>query len=183
MNVSNLIETAYDEHARALHAYALVLTRDRSDAEEAVQAVFGKLARRPGALREARDARALLWRWCHDAAVDLIRGDARRRERQRRWHSERVSPFAAQADPDARAFAEAASEALGTLPLEQRSAVHLFRRDAVFLPGNRLEILLMDLVIDRILGLAGGAYRIAHWVEWPGLRLCGIPLFQRRIPP
>ena len=73
MDVSQQIARCYDTHARALYAHALVMTSDPADAEEVLQNVFARLIRRPEALQSARDDKAVLMKWVHDAAVDLIR--------------------------------------------------------------------------------------------------------------
>jgi RNA polymerase sigma-70 factor (ECF subfamily) len=66
-----------------------------------------------------------MMKWVHDAAVDLIRSNARRRDRNENWQANTVSPFAKTEDPDKDAYAQAVWEALNQLPEEQRSVVHL----------------------------------------------------------
>lgn len=125
MDVSQDIARCYDTHARALYAHALVMTSDPSDAEEVLQTVFTRLIRKPDALRSARDEKAVLMKWVHDASVDLIRSNARRRDRNENWQAHTFSPFTKTDDPDKDAYAQAVWKALNDLPGDQRSVVHL----------------------------------------------------------
>ncbi len=117
----------YDDHAQALFAFLLNLTRDEQDTRDLLQEVFIKLARQPELLRGVREERAFLIRLAHNAAIDLMR----RRGTRRKYHDEfggeveRVSPFAAAGDPDEQVFRSALAGALGELPPEQRAVVHL----------------------------------------------------------
>ena len=67
------LERLYDEHAEALYAFLLNLTRDEADTRDLLQDIFVKLARAPDLLASARDERAFLIRLAHNAAIDLIR--------------------------------------------------------------------------------------------------------------
>ena len=125
MDHSERITACYDQHARAMYAHALVLTADASEAEEVLQSVFTRLIQKEDALAKARDERALLLKWVHDAAIDLIRSQSRRRHRNEHWQQERQSPFATGEDPDAEAYGKAVWTALQSLPSEQRAVVHL----------------------------------------------------------
>ena len=60
------IERLYDEHAQALYAFLLNLTRDEADTRDLLQDVFVKLARDPGLLAGVRDERAFLIRLAHN---------------------------------------------------------------------------------------------------------------------
>ncbi len=119
------LERLYEEHAQALFAYLLSLTRDENDTRDVLQEVFVKLARQPEVLDSARDERAFLIRLAHNAAIDLMR----RREARTRYHEalsrEPVALFASCTDPDEAAFRAELSAALGRLPPEQRAVVHL----------------------------------------------------------
>ena len=64
-------------------------------------------------------------KWIHDPAVDLIRSNTRRRDRNLAWQSDHHSPFASTDDPDANAYQNAVWNALQELPIDQRSVVHL----------------------------------------------------------
>jgi RNA polymerase sigma-70 factor (ECF subfamily) len=115
----------YDDHAQALFAFLLSLTRDENDTRDVLQDVFVKLARNPAMLATARDERAFLIRLSHNAAVDLMRRRGARNKYLERFGTERDSPFAATEDPDAAAFRAGLSAALAELPPEQRTVVHL----------------------------------------------------------
>ena len=54
------LEDAYDRFAGAIYGHALALTGHRADAEDAVQNVFVKLARRPRSLASIGDLEAYL---------------------------------------------------------------------------------------------------------------------------
>lgn len=119
------IESLYDEHAQALFAFLLNFTRDEDDTRDVLQEVFVKLARQPELLRAARDERAFLIRLAHNAAIDLMRRRSTRARHTEQFGEEKISPFAATADPDEAAFREELSAALGELPPDQRAVVHL----------------------------------------------------------
>lgn len=119
------IERLYDEHAQALFAFLLNFTRDEEDTRDVLQEVFVKLARQPELLRTARDQRAFLIRLAHNAAIDLMRRRRTRARHHEEFGDERISPFAATANPDETAFREELSAALGELPPDQRAVVHL----------------------------------------------------------
>ncbi len=121
---STFIERLYDEHAGALYASLLNLTRAEADTRDLLQEVFVKLAREPGLLDGAREERAFLLRLAHNAAVDLMRRRATR-DRTRDGFAAEVSPFARAADPDEQHFRQELAAALGELPAEQRAVVHL----------------------------------------------------------
>ena len=115
----------YDEHAQALYAFLLNLTRDEADTRDVLQDVFVKLARNEGLLDGVRDERAFLIRLAHNAAIDLIRRHGTRDKTSEQFAAEIISPFAPAGDPDEQTFRAALAEALVELPPEQRAVVHL----------------------------------------------------------
>jgi RNA polymerase sigma-70 factor (ECF subfamily) len=121
------LERLYDDHAQALFAFLLNLTRDEQDTRDLLQEIFVRISRQPDLLRGVREERAFLIRLAHNAAIDLMR----RRGTRQKYHDEfgeqmeHASPFAIAADPDAEEFRSALAEALGELPPEQRAVVHL----------------------------------------------------------
>jgi RNA polymerase sigma-70 factor (ECF subfamily) len=121
------LERLYDEHAQALFAFLLNLTREEEDTHDLLQEIFIKLARQPDLLRGVREERAFLIRLAHNAAVDLMRRRGTRQKYQDQFGSEleQISPFARASDPDEHAFRSALAEALLELPPEQRAVVHL----------------------------------------------------------
>ena len=119
------LERLYEEHAQALFAFLLSLTRDESDTRDALQEVFFKLARQPEVLDSAKDERAFLVRLAHNAAIDLMRRREARTRYQDKLSREPVALFAPCTDPDGAAFRTELSAAMGHLPPEQRAVVHL----------------------------------------------------------
>jgi RNA polymerase sigma-70 factor, ECF subfamily len=119
------IERLYDEHAQALYAFLLNLTRDEADTRDLLQDVFVKLARDPKLLAGVRDERAFLIRLAHNAAIDLIRRRGTRDKTREQFAAENISPFAPASDPDEQTFRAALAGTLSELPAEQRAVVHL----------------------------------------------------------
>ncbi len=119
------LERLYDEHAQALFAFLLNLTRNEDDTREVLQDIFVKLARQPDLLAAARDPRAFLLGLAHNAAIDRIRRRGTRGTYHERFRAEQSSPFAPTADPDEAVFRAELASALSELPLEQRAVVHL----------------------------------------------------------
>ena len=115
----------YDDHAQALFAFLLNLTRNEADTRDLLQELFVKLARRPDLLCDVREERAFLIRLAHNLAIDLMRRRGTREKNYEQLAAEIPSPFAPTADPDERAFRDALTKALAELPPEQRAVVHL----------------------------------------------------------
>jgi len=115
----------YDEHASALFAFALNVTRSEPDTRDVLQEIFRKLAARPELLRDVRDERGFLLRLAHHAAIDQLRRRATRERNHDQFAAETISLFTPTADPDEAAFRRELAEALGELPIEQRTVVHL----------------------------------------------------------
>jgi RNA polymerase sigma-70 factor (ECF subfamily) len=119
------IERLYDEHAQALYAFLLNLTRDEADTRDLLQDIFVKLARDPELLASVRDERAFLIRLAHNSAIDLIRRRGTRDKTREQVAAENISPFAPTGDPDEQTFRAALAGALVELPADQRAVVHL----------------------------------------------------------
>src|SRR3954468_4016919 len=119
------LEEVYDQHAQALFAYLLNLTRNEQDTRDTLQELFVKLARQPDLLVQARDARAFLIRLAHNAAIDLIRRRGVRDRSHARLGAEQISQLAPSTDPDQEAYPGELTNALGELPPDQRAVVHL----------------------------------------------------------
>jgi RNA polymerase sigma-70 factor (ECF subfamily) len=119
------LEQLYDEHAQALYAFALELTRNEADTKDVLQSIFAKLAREPRALQNVRNARAYLLRLAHNAAIDLIRRRATRDKYADEFGRESEQVFQPASNPDDEGFRLALSDALGELPPDQRMVVHL----------------------------------------------------------
>ena len=118
-------ERLYDEHAQAVFAFLLNLTRHEADTRDLLQEVFVKLAGRPELLDDVRNERAFLLRLAHNLAIDLIRRRGTRDRHYEQLAKETPSVFAAGGSPDEEAFREELAAALGELPAEQRAVVHL----------------------------------------------------------
>ena len=118
-------ERLYDEHAQAVFAFLLNLTRHEADTRDLLQEVFVKLARRPELLEDVRDERAFLLRLAHNLAIDLIRRRGARERHYEQLAGETVPIFAPAPEADEGAFREGLSAALGELPADQRAVVHL----------------------------------------------------------
>ena len=119
------IEQLYDEHAQALFAFLLNLTRHEADTRDLLQELFVKLANRPELLADVRDERAFLLRLAHNLAIDLIRRRGTREKHCEQLANEPAPIFAPASEPDESAFREALSSALGEIPSDQRAVVHL----------------------------------------------------------
>ena len=119
------LERVYDQHAQALFAFLITVTRHEADTRDLLQELFVKLARRPELLEGIRDERSFLFRLAHNLAIDLIRRRGARGQAVERLAAEPATPFAPAADPDQRAFRDSLTAALGDLPPDQRAVVHL----------------------------------------------------------
>ena len=119
------LERLYDEHAQALFAFLLNLTRSEADTRDLLQDLFVKLARHPELLKTVREERAFLIRLAHNSAIDLMR----RRGTRDRHHDELAEEtdflFSRATEPDEQAFRTALAHALSELPTDQREIVHL----------------------------------------------------------
>src|SRR2546425_3003254 len=73
MPACNDLARLYDEHAQALFAFLLNLTRNETDTCDLLQELFLKLAQHPEFLKRIRDERAFLLRLAHNLAIDLMR--------------------------------------------------------------------------------------------------------------
>jgi RNA polymerase sigma-70 factor (ECF subfamily) len=119
------LEKLYDEHADALFAFLLQLTRHESDARDALQEIFSQIGRRPQSLSGVREPRRFLLKLAHNLAIDLFR----RREARARAHeglaAEPIEVFALTGEPDEAKFRADLASALAELPDDQRAVVHL----------------------------------------------------------
>lgn len=115
----------YDDHAPALFAFLLNVTRSEADTRDVLQELFLKLTARPALLAGVRTPRAFLLRLAHRLAIDSHRRRATRTHALERAAAEPPALFAPTADPDEHSFREALAAALAGLPEEQRAVVHL----------------------------------------------------------
>ncbi len=119
------LEQLYDDHASALFAFLLNVTRSEADTRDALQEVFLKIATRPGLLDGVNAPRSFLFRLAHRQAIDGYRRRASHEQALTRAAAELTQLFAPGADPDEDNFREAVACALAGLPEEQRAVVHL----------------------------------------------------------
>jgi len=115
------LETLYDEHASALFAFVLNLTRSEADTRDVLQDIFCRLASRPTLLSGVREVRPYLLRMAYRTVIDRHR----RNEVRRRHAVEPVELFVPSHDGDETLFHEALARAMSELPAEQRAVVHL----------------------------------------------------------
>ena len=123
--MSGALERLYDDHAQALFAFLLNLTRDEQDTRDLLQEIFVKLARQPELLDGVREERAFLIRLAHNSAIDLMRRRGTRDKTREQFGAEEVSPFTPTSDLEEQTFRSALASALADLPPEQRTVVHL----------------------------------------------------------
>ncbi len=119
------LERIYDEHAQALFAFLLNITRSETDTRDLLQELFTKIAQRPMLLKDVGNIRAFLLRLAHNGAIDLARRRTARQKNYTKWAGQNLDLFTPAREPDEQAFREALSEALGALPAEQREVLHL----------------------------------------------------------
>jgi len=101
------LEELYDDHAQALYALALELTRSDADTKDILQEIFTKLARQPGILKGVRNVRAYLLRLAHNAAIDLMRRRGTRDKYVQELGREMPEVFEWSNDVDEQAFRHA----------------------------------------------------------------------------
>jgi RNA polymerase sigma-70 factor, ECF subfamily len=118
---------AYRRHAGAVFALAQRVLSDRDLAEEVVQEVFVRLWDAPDRFDPERGSlRSYLLAFCHGRAVDLVRAEVSRRQREDRDHRRRAeSGYDIEHEVWDLAVAEHVREALTELPLDQRRAIEL----------------------------------------------------------
>src|ERR1035441_1155924 len=116
-------ERLYDEHAQAMFAFLLNLTRHEADTRDLLQELFVKLAKQPEVLEGVRDERGFLLRLAHNLAVSLFRRRGTREKNYEQLAGQTLAVFAPAAAPDEGAFRQALAAALGEIPADQRAVV------------------------------------------------------------
>lgn len=119
------IRQLYDEHAQALFAFVLNLTRCESETRDVLQEVFAKIAGKPASFHAAREMRAYLLRTAHRLVVDSWRCRAIHARAVEQITIEPPAFFEPTGGPDEAAFRAATEQALIGLPPDQRAVVHL----------------------------------------------------------
>lgn len=119
------LERLYDEHAQALFAFLLNVTRDERDTRDLLQEIFCKLLRQPEMLGRFKEPRAFLLRMAHNLAIDLFRRRQSLENTRSRLEQDMAPLFAPAPDPDEAVLRGNMAAALGELPADQRAVVHL----------------------------------------------------------
>ncbi|HEX9969874.1 MAG TPA: sigma-70 family RNA polymerase sigma factor [Acidimicrobiales bacterium] len=124
---NDALAEAYRRHGGAVFALARRVLGDPTRAEEVVQEVFLRLWNQPDRFDPERGTlRSFLLAHSHGRAVDLLRSETSRRQRE-----ERDARATAEAGYDLEhevwdlAVAERVREALATLPVDERRAIEL----------------------------------------------------------
>ena len=115
----------YDDHAPALFAFLLNVTRSEAETRDTLQEVFARLVARPERFDGVRDERGFLLRLAHNLAIDQSRRRLAHDSAIDRASLEPAELFATTPDPDTKAFQQAVAAAMGELPEDQRAVVHL----------------------------------------------------------
>jgi len=115
----------YNDHAPALFAFLLNVTRNEAETRDVMQEVFARLASRPERFAGVRDERGFLLRLSHNLAIDQCRRRLAHESAVERASLEPAELFATTPNPDTRAFQQAVASAMGELPEDQRAVVHL----------------------------------------------------------
>lgn len=115
----------YDDHAPALFAFLLNVTRNEAETRDVMQELFARLAAKPERFDGVRDERGFLLRLAHNLAIDQTRRRAAHTNAVERAALEPIDLFANAPDPDAKAFQQAVAAAIAELPEDQRAVVHL----------------------------------------------------------
>ncbi len=111
----------YDDHAQALYAFVLHLSRSEADTRDILQEIFCRLARDSSWMAGAANPRAFLFRCAGRLFLDL-----QRRRVTRDKHAAQIEPvFQDPEDPDESGFHRALEDAMSQLPSEQQAVVHL----------------------------------------------------------
>lgn len=117
----------YQRHAGAVLALARRVLGDRDRAEEVVQEVFLRLWTAPGKFDPARGSlRSYLLAQSHGRAIDILRSESARRQREERdARAEPAPAYDLESEVVELAIAERVREAMDALTPDERRAVEL----------------------------------------------------------
>jgi RNA polymerase sigma-70 factor (ECF subfamily) len=118
---------AYRRHAGAVFGLAQRVVGDRTLAEEVVQEVFLRLWDQPDRFDPARGSlRSYLLAQCHGRAVDLVRSEQSRRNREEKEHRQRAEAgYDLEHEVWDLTVADHVRDALHGLPVDERRAIEL----------------------------------------------------------
>jgi RNA polymerase sigma-70 factor (ECF subfamily) len=120
-----VLHQIWNDHAQAIYAYLLRLSRDREQSADGVQDVFFRLAQNDALLeRIAPDPRGFLVRLAHNLFVDKIRRAQACERVFAKMGLDGKEPLIDAADPDLAALDAATTGALERLPTDQRAVVY-----------------------------------------------------------
>lgn len=121
-SVRSILELCYDEHAEAIRRFALSLTASPADADDVLQDVFCRLARKPELLHKLENTRAFLLRMTRNLVIDGVR---RTQVRKSYAEEQYLYWFEGGGRDTSPAESEQIAGALARLPVEQREVLHL----------------------------------------------------------
>ena len=110
------------DHVVSAYRFAWSVTKDESLAQEVVQELFLKLARNVDAVANAQSERAVIFTMVRNLALDALRRRAREEKALSHWEEQVPAWFEPSHDAETH---QQLVTALGALPEEQRSVVHL----------------------------------------------------------
>lgn len=115
----------YDAHAAALFGFLLRLAGNEADVHDLLQELFVKLGARAEVLAGVQDERGFLLRMAHNLFLDLVRRKGTRSRYEEASAGEKPPVFLPADTADESQFRARLETALGELPEEQRTVVHL----------------------------------------------------------
>src|SRR2546423_3557816 len=121
------LEEAFDRYGALVLGVARRTVRDGSAAEDVVQEVFTALWRHPERFDPARGSlRAFLGMQAHGRAIDAVRSESSRSDREHRHHDLATNHSRTPSDVFEQASVQQlVKDAIGALPDEQRQVVEL----------------------------------------------------------
>lgn len=118
------LERCYDAHASGVFHYLVTFTKTETDARDLLQELFIKLAR-TNIATVLLNEKGFVYRLAHNLAIDWLRRRKARWDSEERLMREPQSGHQLDSDPDMAVLARHFSEAMQTLPEEQRTLMQL----------------------------------------------------------
>lgn len=156
-------------HVASLRRYALVLTRDRADAEDLVQETLTRGIAAVASWQPGTDLRAWLFRIMHNAWLDAVRRCGTRE----RWEAEIPDPVVA-ATQHLRLEVQQAMKAFGELPEPQRQAITMVAfEDMRYADAARAMDVPLGTFMSRLARGREALRRLLDGEKVPRLRVVG----------